>query len=167
MMGMAVIMEEEQDEHVLADMLVLQKQGNVCRAVLNKVSTNGMTATETRSCFEQQLHYLSMDPEAPIPFPNHFMKSMSQQIIEDAWPAEKFWDMLVRERIITFCITDVGVDEFQMDTFSAKIMLLAQDKSDDDCIAALYLLCIRFPIKNSAPWPLPLACARRCPSCGS
>ena len=69
-----------------------------------------MTDMETRSCFEQQLHYLSMDPAAPIPFPNHFMKSMNQQIIEDAWPAEKFWDMLGRDRIITFSITDVGVE---------------------------------------------------------
>jgi len=114
---MAVIMEEEQDEHVLADMTVLQKQGNVCKTVLNKVSQKGMTDTETLSCFEQQLQYLSMDPAAPIPFPNHFMKSMNQQIIEDAWPAEKFWDMLGRDRIITLSITDVAVQEFQMNTF--------------------------------------------------
>ena len=93
MTDMAVMIEEEQDEHVLADMTVLQKQANAAKTVLNKLSLKGMTDMETRSCFEQQLHYLSMDPAAPIPFPNHFMKSMIQQIIEDAWPAEKFWDM--------------------------------------------------------------------------
>ena len=75
-------------------MTVLQKQANAAKTVLNKLSLKGMTDMETRSCFEQQLHHLIMDPAAPIPFPNHFMKSMIQQIIEDACPAEKFWDML-------------------------------------------------------------------------
>ena len=106
----AVIIEEEQDEHVLADMTVLQKQASASKAALDKFSIKGMTDTETLSCFEQQLHYLIMDPAAPIPFPNHFMKSMNQQIIEDAWPAEKFWDMLGRDRIITFSNTDVAVE---------------------------------------------------------
>ena len=96
------MIDEEEDQHVLADMMVLQKQANATKAVLNKLSLKGMTDTETRACFEQQLHYLSMHPAAPIPFPNHFMQSMNQQIIEDAWPAEKFWDMLRRDRIITF-----------------------------------------------------------------
>ena len=89
----AVMIDEEEDQHVLADMTVLQKQANAAKAVLNKLSVKGMTDTETRACFEQQLHYLSMQPAALIPFPNHFMQSMNQQIIEDAWPAEKFWDM--------------------------------------------------------------------------
>ena len=91
-------------------MMVLQKQANATKAVLNKLSLKGMADTETRACFEQQLHYLSMHPAAPIPFPNRFMLSMNQQIIEDAWPAEKFWDMLRRDRIITISKTDASVE---------------------------------------------------------
>ena len=106
----AEVIEEEQDEHVLADMTVLQKQANASKAVLNKFSIKGMTDKETLSCFEQQFQYLSMDSAAPIQFPNHFMESMNQQIIEDAWPAEKFWDMLGRDRIITFFSTDGGLN---------------------------------------------------------
>ena len=92
------MVEAEEDESMLSDLQVLQKQALAACTVLQQLSVSGMTHDQTVACYKGQLHDLSLEPVAPNPFPVYLSKSMHQQIAEDTWPAASFFGRSVTIR---------------------------------------------------------------------
>ena len=79
------MIEAEEDESILSDLQVLQKQTLAARTVLQQLSVSGMTHDQTAACYKGQLHDLRLEPVGPNPFPVYLSKSLHQQIAVDTW----------------------------------------------------------------------------------
>lgn len=142
---LAKMIEAEEDAGVLEELAVLEKKVLVVKAVCTKLHAAGATSTETLKCYMSQLHFMTLEPVCENPFPPYLRRLMHSQDVEDTWLAGNFWEKLHDEVLVEMMSPSETIEDFQMRTVTAKIMLIAQADSEQQVFADLLSFCRAFP----------------------
>ena len=108
-------LEEEEDEDELKKLTTVKKQAEACRAVCNAYVSKGFSTKEFLAVYNEQLHFLKMDPVAPIPFPFFVRDNMVTVACSQAWPAQFFWELLTFSKLSQdVSMADVPIRQIQL-----------------------------------------------------
>ena len=77
----------------------MKKQAEACRALCDAYVSRGFSTKEFLAVYNEQLHFLKMDPMAPIPFPFFVRDNMVTVACSQAWPPQFFWELLTFSKL--------------------------------------------------------------------
>ena len=109
------VINELDDETEGQKLILIKKQAEASRALCNSYASKGPSSQEFLEAYNEQIHFLEMEPKASSPFPFFLRDNILTLQGQHAWPPIRFWPVLNYHRLtVEMPDVDIGTRQIQL-----------------------------------------------------